>query len=229
MAKHYVVWIGKKPGVYDSWNETESQVKGFPGAKFKGFTSLQEAENAFINGTNPLTAKSNSVNNTLVQSVTKEDKKANAPSGFYLTVDAAYSHATKVLEWRGVLVRNNDEKEVFRSRAYQGGSANVGEFLGLIDAIHYLKEKELFIPIYSDSWNAQKWIRQRTHNSGVAVSSALGELMKNANDFLNSDEFFSLKNKIEIKDWVTAQWGEIPADFGRKTGKGLKQVDGPVL
>jgi len=42
--KFYSVAAGRKPGIYESWSETEKQVKGFPGAKFKGFPSKEEAK-----------------------------------------------------------------------------------------------------------------------------------------------------------------------------------------
>lgn len=39
MAKKqcYVVLVGEKPGIYASWAECEAQVKGWKGAKYKGF------------------------------------------------------------------------------------------------------------------------------------------------------------------------------------------------
>ena len=33
--KFYVVWKGRKTGVFTSWAECEKQVKGFVGAEFK--------------------------------------------------------------------------------------------------------------------------------------------------------------------------------------------------
>lgn len=42
--KWYAVKKGKKPGIYTEWPKAETQVKGFPGAKFKGFPSEQEAK-----------------------------------------------------------------------------------------------------------------------------------------------------------------------------------------
>lgn len=42
----YVVWAGRETGVFNSWPECESQVKGFKGAKFKGFTSQELANHA---------------------------------------------------------------------------------------------------------------------------------------------------------------------------------------
>ncbi|HHG84933.1 MAG TPA: ribonuclease H, partial [Bacteroidetes bacterium] len=33
--KYYVVWVGKKAGVYTTWAATQTQTKGFPSAKYK--------------------------------------------------------------------------------------------------------------------------------------------------------------------------------------------------
>lgn len=41
--KFYAVAVGRVPGVYSSWPEAEAQVKGYPGAKYKGFGSREEA------------------------------------------------------------------------------------------------------------------------------------------------------------------------------------------
>jgi len=42
--KFYAVANGRKPGIYTSWPEAEAQVKGYGGAKYKGFVSRGEAE-----------------------------------------------------------------------------------------------------------------------------------------------------------------------------------------
>jgi viroplasmin and RNaseH domain-containing protein len=44
VKKVYAVRKGYKPGVYFQWPVCEVQVKGFPGAVFKGFKSIREAE-----------------------------------------------------------------------------------------------------------------------------------------------------------------------------------------
>jgi ribonuclease HI len=43
MKKVYAVRIGRKPGIYSTWNECKAQTMGFPGAKFKGFESMDAA------------------------------------------------------------------------------------------------------------------------------------------------------------------------------------------
>ncbi len=42
--KYYAISKGRKPGIYNDWPTAEAQVKGFQGAKFKGFSSRQQAE-----------------------------------------------------------------------------------------------------------------------------------------------------------------------------------------
>lgn len=45
--KWYVVWAGRGPGIYQDWASCKSQTDGFPGARFKSFSSQAEAEAAF--------------------------------------------------------------------------------------------------------------------------------------------------------------------------------------
>ena len=41
--KFYAVAVGVRPGIYGNWPEAEAQVKGFGGAKYKGFVTREEA------------------------------------------------------------------------------------------------------------------------------------------------------------------------------------------
>lgn len=47
--KYYAVKIGKKPGIYETWNECELQIKGVSGAKYKSFSTMEEAEKYIVN------------------------------------------------------------------------------------------------------------------------------------------------------------------------------------
>ncbi len=49
--KFYAVWAGHKPGIYTTWAEAEKQVKGYPKAGFKSFSTRPLAEEAFAKGT----------------------------------------------------------------------------------------------------------------------------------------------------------------------------------
>lgn len=35
--KFYAVKVGKKPGIYETWAECQSQISGFSGAIYRGF------------------------------------------------------------------------------------------------------------------------------------------------------------------------------------------------
>ncbi len=47
--KYYVVWEGKRPGIYDSWQKCQTQINGYAGAKFKSYKTRTDAEFAFAN------------------------------------------------------------------------------------------------------------------------------------------------------------------------------------
>ena len=48
--KYYVVWQGRAPGVYDSWDVCKRQIEGCKGALYKGFPDRSSAEAAFAKG-----------------------------------------------------------------------------------------------------------------------------------------------------------------------------------
>ena len=45
--KFYVVWNGRKKGIFSSWGVCKKQIDGFEGAQYKSFANLDEAETAF--------------------------------------------------------------------------------------------------------------------------------------------------------------------------------------
>ena len=40
--KYYEVWKGIKPGIYETWEECQKQIKGFDGAQYKSFENKAE-------------------------------------------------------------------------------------------------------------------------------------------------------------------------------------------
>ena len=45
--KFYVVWRGRKPGIYTTWDDCRAQTDGFPNARFKSFPTKGQAEQAY--------------------------------------------------------------------------------------------------------------------------------------------------------------------------------------
>lgn len=50
--KFYAVRVGRHPGIYRTWPETQKQVSGFPGAQYKSFPTADAAQ-AFMTGQAP--------------------------------------------------------------------------------------------------------------------------------------------------------------------------------
>jgi ribonuclease HI len=42
--KYYAVRNGRNPGIYESWEDCQKQVSGFPNNAYKSFSTLKEAE-----------------------------------------------------------------------------------------------------------------------------------------------------------------------------------------
>ncbi|WP_439131374.1 ribonuclease H1 domain-containing protein [Polaribacter sp.] len=207
--KFYVVWKGRKTGVFTSWNACKRQVDGFEGAEYKSFTSLDEAEIASTKLYKDYKGK-----NTKQPVLSSSDKaKYGKPILESIAVDAACAGNPGQLEYRGVFTHN--KKEIFRKGPYPKGTNNIGEFLALVHGIALLKSKNKEnIPIYSDSKIAMSWIRQKRCKTNITFDSSnkdLQDLVKRAETWLKNNSF-----KNPILKWETKAWGEIPADFGRK-------------
>jgi len=207
--KFYVVWNGRKKGVFTSWKVCKQQIDGFDGAQYKSFADLNEAEIAATKNYEDYKGK-----NTKKPTLTADEKaKYGAPNLESISVDAACSGNPGKMEYRGVLTHN--KKEIFIKGPFKNGTNNIGEFLALVHGIALLKNKNKEdIPIYSDSRIAMSWVKQKRckTNMHFDVSNIdLLELIKRAEKWLKENTF-----KNPILKWETKAWGEIPADFGRK-------------
>jgi ribonuclease HI len=203
--KFYVVWKGRKTGIFTSWVECEQQVKGFVGAEFKSFGSRAEAESAFGSAYEAYKGKPSSMGKWKEASV-----QPLIPS---FCVDAACSGSPGKLEYRGVETESG--KEIFRFGPFPDGTNNVGEFLAVVHALTWMVKHDRKLPVYSDSENAIAWVYTGKCNT------KLKHTPKNAPIFImiRSAENWLAENELdddEVLKWDTELWGEIPADFGRK-------------
>lgn len=200
-----MVWEGVKPGIYETWSECHAQVKNFPGARYKGYTSLAEAEDAFYS--------------EHAISLKKTPKKTFVPASNpeirmdSISVDAACSGNPGILEYRGVITATG--KEIFRQGPFEHGTNNIGEFLALVHGLAMLKSAKNAPPIiYSDSRTAMAWVRNKavkTTLKRTKKNEFLFELMERALIWLKANTYTT-----KVIKWETKKWGEIPADFGRK-------------
>lgn len=202
-SKYYVVWKGRKTGVFASWPEAEAQVKGFVGAEFKAFESLHEARRAFTGKYEDYKGKKASQERLL------DVPPPLTPS---YCVDAACSGNPGLLEYR--CVDTATAEEIFHRGPFAQGTNNVGEFLAIVEALMFCQEKGQEWPIYSDSVNAISWVKAKKARTNLAPNGQNAELFERiawAETWLRSHAYPN-----RLLKWQTDSWGENPADFGRK-------------
>lgn len=207
--KYYVVWDGVTPGIYTSWTECQLQVKGYDSAKYKSFDNREEAERAFASS--PYAYIGKNAKKKTADSPTPPDTLPAAVIENSLAVDAACSGNPGPMEYRGVHVASR--QEIFHFGPMKGTN-NIGEFLALVHGLALLKQKGFDMPIYSDSANAISWVKQKKYKTKLprtAETEKLFGLIERAEKWLKENKY-----STPILKWETKQWGEIPADFGRK-------------
>ena len=210
--KFYVVWNGFATGVFDSWEECQLQVKGYPDARFKSFDS-QEAAVAAYRG-DP--AEQLELLSAIAKGPSHEHVNYEAFPEIRLdalAVDAACSRNPGPVEYQGVWVRTGER--IFHAGPFEGGTNNIGEYLALVHGLALLTQQGRHnVPIYTDSRTARSWVRNRlpkTNLKPTAANAPLFEMIRRATLWLQTHEITN-----PILTWDTPVWGEIPADFGRK-------------
>lgn len=203
--KFYVVWNGLNPGIYRTWDECQAQIKGIKGAIYKSFDSKEEAERAY---SSPAYAYMKKKADTPTFTL---DTLPPVVERYALAVDAACSGNPGPMEYRGVYL--GDGKEIFHFGPVHGTN-NIGEFLAIVHALAMLDKQGLKMTIYSDSRTAISWVRKKcckTQLERTNETEQLFQLIERAETWLKTHRVTN-----PIVKWETEQWGEVPADFGRK-------------
>ena len=203
--KFYVVWSGLNPGIYPSWDACQAQIKGVKGAVYKSFDSKEEAERAYASPAHAYMMKKADTPTFTLETLPSVVER------YALAVDAACSGNPGPMEYRGVYL--GDGKEIFHFGPVHGTN-NIGEFLAIVHALAMLDKQGLKMTIYSDSRTAISWVRKKcckTLLERTEETEQLFQLIERAEAWLKAHRV-----TIPIVKWETEQWGEIPADFGRK-------------
>lgn len=245
MSQYYAVWIGREPGLYENWDECKAQVDKFSGAKFRKLksTDYSSAVDEFNNEKglnlpklNPI-MKNQKLTDSLVPNDFRSDlikkveeniqkvqiknhendnlKNTDKPIENVLTVDGASNGFN--CEFQAVWYPSGEN--VYKSKVFDGGTNNIAEFLGLVYAIKYLMNRKLPLNIYSDSVTAMAWYRNKKVNT---TANNMGKLTPEIQTLISEAEIFlrrnaKVLNKVNVMKWHTSKWGEIAADFGRKS------------
>lgn len=208
--KFYVVWQGHEPGIYDSWQECQRQIKNFPDAKYKAFPTQAAAEDAYATpyaeyigkgAAKTASSKPKEVPPDLVHEINWDS----------IAVDAACSGNPGLMEYQGVETKTG--QQLFHQK-FSLGTNNIGEFLAIVHALAQFKKEGKNTAIYTDSKIAMGWVRQkkcRTKLVRDARTAKLYAVIGRAEKWLQANTYTN-----PILKWETEKWGEIPADFGRK-------------
>lgn len=183
MAKknYYAVVKGKKPGIYASWfgpDGAEAQVKGFVGARYKGFATLDEAEAWFEShsGTKaPRYIDSPEPPGEQGRRLGLDDKALRAlEAGKVVIYTDGGSIGNPGPGGYGVVLLHDDQREEL-SGGFRLTTNNRMELMACIVGLQAL-EKKCRVVLFSDSryvvdsiskgsarrWKANRWMRSKT-------------------------------------------------------------------
>lgn len=139
--KYYAVKEGRTPGIYYTWDDCKKMVDGYSGAKYKSFSTIQEAEE-YISGKVFADSPENEITS-------------------YAFVDGSYNETTRVYGYGGFLMHAS-KKYVLQGNGNDEEMASMrnvaGEVLGSMAAMEKAIEigiKEL--TIYYDYMGIEMW------------------------------------------------------------------------
>ena len=244
--KYYVVWEGHAPGIYTSWEEAEAQVKGYPEAVFKAFSSREEAEIAFEEGPLEYIGKGER---------RKEKGEIEALQQYECVKDLNDSKEVKDLTpskdrlellrkqaaWKACQALPNavDPQAIAVDAACSGNPGQM-EYRGV-----YLKTgEEIFHygPVFGTNnigeflaiVHGLALLQQRGYSIPIYSDSVnamlwvkrkqcrttlpLNEKTQTLHEHIRRAETWLRTHSYtnDLRKWETEKWGEIPADFGRK-------------
>lgn len=171
MAKKnfYAVRVGRVPDIYTTWGEAEQQVKGFPGAKFAGFATREEAE-VFMQGD---TEKADAANVSVPESIAPILSLENTDYDAIIYVDGSfiedanyicpnnkpggpYAYGLMIIDREGT----HYYSQGFEPDEYSSSRNVLGEVKGATAALHYCINNNFNkVAIFYDYNGIELWCR----------------------------------------------------------------------
>lgn len=186
MAKYYAVKEGRTPGIYMTWGEAESQVKGFSGASYKSFKTEKEAEE-FINASHSkVPIKEPKVITTQTTIASETIKEINTLNSIDIYVDGSYSSKPPLYSSGWVAVKDN---EIIKKKSFSGNDERYieshqvpGEVFACIDAINWAKNEQYkYLTISYDYQGIEKWVTKEW-KANKNISKDYVTLFENASE-----------------------------------------------
>ncbi|WP_438446622.1 ribonuclease H [Gorillibacterium sp. sgz5001074] len=216
-SKYYVVWEGKKAGVYSTWAECKAQVDGYPQAKYKSYSTASEAQAALAAGWKKMWGQGGEAAASKTAGSRGKASKAAAAAEEEIdydsiSVDVGTRGNPGPVEYKGVDTQTGDI--LFYVGPIENGTNNLGEFIAIVHALSYLKERGSAKTVYTDSRTALSWLRNKKVASNLPRNESTRKIWELTDRAVRWLETHTYPNKV--RKWNTEEWGEIKADFGRK-------------
>ncbi|WP_434520481.1 ribonuclease H family protein [Pediococcus sp. M21F004] len=153
--KFYAVAKGKQTGIFTDWNETKAMIDGFPGARYKGFTTEAEARQWLDDG-GTITKKtvSKKITPAPSQQPNDSDLVVYTDGGSRNTGNVNGGHVKKQDKAAWAYLINLNGQQVSDSQGEFGATNNRMEIMALIRALEWLeanRKQAAAISIVTDS------------------------------------------------------------------------------
>lgn len=157
--KYYAVARGKTPGIYFTWDDCKVQVDGFPGAKYKSFPTVVEAQEFIENATGRYEEERQPDEQQALDWM--EEKPVESVDGLVAYVDGSYDHSQLRYAYGCVMVLPDEEVTLSGSdndEEYVSMRNVAGEILGSEKAVLWAIEHGYKkVTIYYDYEGIEKW------------------------------------------------------------------------
>ena len=164
--KYYAVKVGKTTGVFETWEECEASVKGYPGALYKSFKKEADAyaymgwsgQQLTFDNLDQVASMEGPLQN---ESAPKEDMPFSNTVKAVAYVDGSYNEETKVFGYGVVMFYNGEEshmKEAMNDANLVDMRNVAGEIYGAMKAMQFAVDNNVsYITIYHDYLGISKW------------------------------------------------------------------------
>lgn len=170
--KYYAVRNGKKPGIYETWDEAKSQVIGYKNAIYKSFKTLDEAK-SFMDKKEKDKVSSKEI---------KEDECVVYVDGSFNIKEKTVGYGIVYIDSKEILKLNGS----LQNDLYTSQRNVAGEVYGSMEAIKYAIDRNMKkIYIHFDYMGIKAWAEGEWKTNI--------ELTRNYKNFI-----YEMKNKIEI-------------------------------
>ena len=175
MAKYYyAVKEGRKIGIYETWGECETQVKGYSGAVYKKFPTYEEAKEFVYN---------------IEENVEEKDMSSIKENEMIAYVDGSFDAANKIYSYGAVLF-TTEGKATYSQKENDGNLVDMrnvaGEIRGAMVAMkEAISRGKDTLYLHYDYMGIEKWAKGEWKANKYGTQEY-------------SDYYNSIKNKLNV-------------------------------